>query len=168
MDCAKILVEAGADVNQRTHYGWTPLLTATQNRHYKLAAYLLEHGANPNIANNGGWTPLYLATDNRNIEGGDYPVRTPDMDHLDYIKLLLDKARTSTRGSAACNRRPTDMHRATAPKRAPSSPCNGSTRTARRRSCAPPSPAMSTLMKLLLAHGADPKIPTAHNVTRWP
>jgi hypothetical protein len=33
---------------------------------------------------------LYLATDNRNIEGGDYPVPKPDMDHLDYIKILLD------------------------------------------------------------------------------
>ncbi len=54
----------------------------------QLAAYLLEKGANPNIANSGGWTPLYLATDNRNIESGDYPVRTPDMDHLEFIKLL--------------------------------------------------------------------------------
>ena len=52
---------------------------------------LLERGANPNIANKGGWTPLYLATDNRNIEGGDYPVPKPDMDHLEFIELLLDK-----------------------------------------------------------------------------
>ena len=81
-------------MNQRTHYGWTPLLTATQNRHYKLAAWLLDHGADPNLANKGGWTPLYLATDNRNIECGDYPVRKPDMDHLDFIKLLSTKAPT--------------------------------------------------------------------------
>ena len=80
---AATTLAAGADVNQRTNYGWTALLTATQNRHYKLAAYLLDHGADPNISNNGGWSPLYLATDNRNIESGDYPVRTPDMDHLD-------------------------------------------------------------------------------------
>ena len=52
---------------------------------------LLEHGANPKVANKGGWTALYIATDNRNIEGGDYPVRAPDMDHLDFIKLLLEK-----------------------------------------------------------------------------
>lgn len=32
-----------------------------------------------------------LGSDNRNIEGGDYPTRRPDMDHLDYIKLLLAK-----------------------------------------------------------------------------
>jgi uncharacterized protein len=28
--------------------------------------------------------------DNRNIEGGDFPVPKPDIDHLDYIKFLLD------------------------------------------------------------------------------
>src|SRR5262249_30083552 len=91
LDSVKILVEAGADVNQVTRYGWTPLLVATQNRHYQIGKYLLEHGANPNLANKGGWNPLYLATDNRNIEGGDYPVRPADMDHLEYIKRLLDK-----------------------------------------------------------------------------
>jgi uncharacterized protein len=90
LESAKALLDAGANVNQTTEYGWTPLLTSTNNRHYKLAQYLIEHGANPNIANKGGWTPLYLATDNRNIEGGDYPVPKPDMDHLQYIKFLLD------------------------------------------------------------------------------
>jgi ankyrin repeat protein len=44
-----------------------------------------------NRANKGGWTPLYLAVDNRNIEGGDYPVPKPDLDHLDLIKALLAK-----------------------------------------------------------------------------
>jgi hypothetical protein len=34
----------------------------------------------------GRWTPLYLATDNRNIEGGDYPVPKPDLDHLEIIR----------------------------------------------------------------------------------
>lgn len=89
IESAKALIEAGADVNQVSEFGWTPLLTATQNRFYQLGKYLLEKGANPNIANEGGWNPLYIATDNRNIEGGDYPTRKPDMDHLEYIKLLL-------------------------------------------------------------------------------
>jgi uncharacterized protein len=91
IESIKILVDAGADINQATQYGWTPLLTATQNKHYIAADFLLEHGADPNIANKGGWTPLYLATDNRNIEGGDYPVRKPDVDHFVFIKKLLDK-----------------------------------------------------------------------------
>ena len=41
--------------------------------------------------NKGGWTPLYIATDNRNIEGGDYPVPKPDLDHLEIIRKLLEK-----------------------------------------------------------------------------
>jgi uncharacterized protein len=90
VESAKYLLDAGADINQTTEYGWSPLLTATNNRHYKLGAFLMERGANVNVANKGGWTPIYLATDNRNIEGGDYPVPKPDMDHLEYIRLLLD------------------------------------------------------------------------------
>ena len=163
-ECARTLLAAGADVNQRTLYGWTPLLTATQNRHYKLAAYLMDHGAKPNIANNGGWTPLYLAADNRNIESGDYPVRTPDMDHLDFIKLLLDKG--ADPNARICGK-------ASTPEK-----CTGDSTETRTNFTmqwlyedgATPflRAAQSgdvTLMKLLLAHGADPKIFTAHNVT---
>jgi ankyrin repeat protein len=91
LDSVKVLLDAGADVNQTTGYGWSPLLVATQNRYYSLGKYLLEHGANPNLGNKGDWVPLYIATDNRNIESGDYPVRKGDMDHLDFIKLLIDK-----------------------------------------------------------------------------
>ena len=90
VDAALILIEAGADVNQTSRYGWSPLLAATQNQNYLMAKFLIEHGADVNLANKGGWTPLYLATDNRNIEGGDYPTRTADMDSLEFIKLLLD------------------------------------------------------------------------------
>jgi uncharacterized protein len=90
IESSRILLDAGADINQTTEYGWTPLLTATNNRNYKLGAFLVSRGADVNIANKGNWTPLYLATDNRNIEGGDFPVPKPDMDHLEYIKILLD------------------------------------------------------------------------------
>jgi uncharacterized protein len=164
LECAQVLVESGANVNQRTLYGWTALLTATQNRHYLLAKYLLDHGGDPNLANNGGWTPLYLATDNRNIEGGDYPVRAPDMDHLDYIKLLIDKGANVNARICGVKSTPTE--------------CNGDTTETRTNFTmqwlyedgATPflRAAQSgdvTLMKLLLAHGADPKIATAHNDT---
>jgi len=90
IEAARVLLENGADVNQTTRYGWTALLAATQNRNYEMGKFLIEHGADVNIANKGGWTNLYLATDNRNVEGGDYPTREPDMDHLQYIRLLLE------------------------------------------------------------------------------
>jgi ankyrin repeat protein len=87
---AEYLLAAGANVNQATFGGWTPLLTATNNRHYILGRFLIEHGADVNIASSKSFTPLYLATDNRNIEGGDFPVPKPDMDHLEFIKILLE------------------------------------------------------------------------------
>ncbi len=57
LESVKVLLAAGADVNQVTGYGWSPLLVATQNRYYKLGAFLLDQGADPNLANKGGWTP---------------------------------------------------------------------------------------------------------------
>lgn len=164
LDCAKYLLDAGAKVNQVTHYGWTPLLAAIQNRHYKMATFLLEHGANPNIANNGGWTPLYLATDNRNIEGGDYPIRKADMDHLEMIQLLLDKS--ANVNARICGSQST-----------PGNCVGDSTETRTNFTMqwlyedgATPflRAAQSgdvTLMKLLLARGADPKIKTSYSVT---
>jgi ankyrin repeat protein len=148
LETAKVLVEAGADVNQTTEYGWTPLLVATNNRNYKLGAYLLEHGANPNIANKGGWTAVYLATDNRNIEGGDYPVPKPDMDHLEYIALLLNhgadpniRVKENTLSRTIFTMQWFFEPGATAFVRAAQS-------------------SDVALMKLLLAHGADPKLAT--------
>ena len=153
VESVKVLLAAGADVNQVTGYGWSPLLVATQNRYYKLGAFLLDHGADPNLANKGGWTPLYLATDNRNIESGDYPVRKGDMDHLDFIKLLLDKGanvnarlKDSTETRTVFTNQWLDENGATAFLRASQS-------------------GDIVLMKLLLARGADPKIATALGVT---
>jgi ankyrin repeat protein len=153
LDSVKALLAAGADVNQVTGYGWSPLLVATQNRYYKLGAYLLDHGADVNLANKGAWTPLYLATDNRNIEGGDYPVRKGDMDHLDFIKLLIDKGanvnarmKDSTETRTVFTNQWLDENGATPFLRASQS-------------------GDIVLMKLLLAHGADPKIETMLHVT---
>jgi ankyrin repeat protein len=153
IESVKVLLAAGADINQVTDYGWSALLVATQNRYYKLGEFLLNHGADVNLANKGGWTPLYLATDNRNIESGDYPVRKPDMDHLDYIKLLLDKGanvnarmKDSTETRTVFTNQWLDENGATAFLRASQS-------------------GDLVLMKLLLAHGADPKIDTALHVT---
>ena len=153
LDSVKALLAAGADVNQVTGYGWSPLLVATQNKYYKLGAYLLEHGADVNLANKGAWTPLYLATDNRNIESGDYPVRKGDMDHLEFIKLLLNKGanvnarmKDSTQTRTVFTNQWLDENGATAFFRASQS-------------------GDIVLMKLLLARGADPKIATTLNVT---
>ena len=154
MATARVLLDGRADVNQATPYGWTPLLVATNNRNYRLAQLLIERGANVNAVNKAGWSPLYLATDNRNIEGGDYPVPTPDMDDLEFITFLLDhganvnfagvEQNTSTRTNF------TDGWFLEA----------GATAFVRAsQSCD------VDLMKLLLSRGADPKIATEHGDT---
>jgi ankyrin repeat protein len=153
LDSARILVAGGADVNEATQYGWTPLLTATQNRHYALATFLLERGADPNLANKGGWTPLYLATDNRNIEGGDYPVRAGDLDHLDFIRTLLARG-------ANVNARATDSTETRTIFTMQWLNEDGATPFLRAAQSGD-----IELMKLLLARGADPRIATANNVT---
>ncbi len=53
LESARLLIDGGANVNQTTEYGWTPLLTAVNNRHYKLATFLIERGADVNLANKG-------------------------------------------------------------------------------------------------------------------
>jgi ankyrin repeat protein len=153
LETVRTLLDAGADINQVSGYGWSPLLVATQNRFYQLGKYLLDRGANVNLANKGGWTPLYLATDNRNIEGGDYPVRPTDMDDLEYIKLLLAKGADvnarmidSSETRTVFTNQWLDERGATAFLRASQS-------------------GDLQLMKLLLEHGADPKITTNLNVT---
>jgi ankyrin repeat protein len=153
IESARALLDAGADVNQTTEYGWTPLLTAINNRNYALASMLLDRSANTNIANKGGWTPLYIATDNRNIEGGDYPVPKPDLDHLEIITKLLDKGAdpnarvkedTLTRTIFTMQWFFED----------------GATAFARAAQSSD-----TALMKLLLKYAADPKIATANGDT---
>jgi uncharacterized protein len=153
IDAARVLLDAGADVNQTTRYGWSPLLAATQNRNYRLGLFLVERGADVNLANKGGWTPLYLATDNRNLEGGDYPTRAPDMDDLEFIKLLLDAGADvnaqvveSTETRTVFTNQWLDEEGATAFLRASQS-------------------GDIELMRLLLERGADPKIYTKLGVT---
>lgn len=153
IESVRALVEAGADVNQATQYGWTPLLTATQNKYYKVGAFLLDHGADPNIANKGGWTPLYIAADNRNIEGGDYPVRKPDLDHLDFIKMLLAK-------KANPNARAIDSTETRTIFTMQWLYEDGATPFLRAAQSGD-----LTLMKLLLESGADPLIPTRNGDT---
>jgi ankyrin repeat protein len=68
LEAARLLVDAGADVNAADANGIAPLLMAISNRHTPVAALLLARGANPNAADWWGRTPLWSAVDMRNLD----------------------------------------------------------------------------------------------------
>lgn len=60
-DIAKILVEAGADVNKKNNVGTTPLIEAAIRGETKCAKLLIDAGADLSLRDNKGFTALELA-----------------------------------------------------------------------------------------------------------
>jgi len=92
LDCAKTLVEAGADLNLSDPENISPLLMAVMNTRFDLAAYLIKKGANPNKWDFWGRAPLYAAVDMNTIPRGGRP-DLPSLDEttsLQVVQLLLE------------------------------------------------------------------------------
>lgn len=112
LDCLKILLENGADINAKDHLGITPLGDAVYQENVEAVKLLLEYNPDVNVQDNDGRTPLYLAVENGsvecmklllNVEGIDVNIQTDDyfrytilhkiaIDHLDeeMIFILLE------------------------------------------------------------------------------
>jgi ankyrin repeat protein len=154
LEAARILTGAGADVNMTMANGTSPLLMAILNGHYELAALLVDKGANPNLADTNGKAALYGAVDMRNLATTDTPGPQADKgEALELIRSLLSHG-------ALVNARMTGKppFRGGANRAWLSEP--GGTPFYRA--------AVSgdiTVMRLLLAHGADPYIATNDNTT---
>jgi uncharacterized protein len=91
LDIARLLVSAGADVNQAEANKVTPLLIAIANDHLDVANFLLDHGANVNAADYWGRTPLWTALDVRDLDydrSGEQHSDRPS--YLKMIQRLLD------------------------------------------------------------------------------
>jgi ankyrin repeat protein len=147
------LLAAKANPNQTAGDGSSALLVAIQNGHYDVAKYLVEHGADVNLANDKGWNPLYLAVKHRNIETGTIPVPNAEQ-AVDFIKLILDRGGVNVNARLKANTEIRNGQRATWLNEA------GATPFLRAALCGD-----IEMMKLLLAHGADPKINTEDHTT---
>ena len=96
IECAKALVEGGANVDLPDPHRVTPLVMALLNLHFDLAIYLIEAGADVDKWDLYGRSPLYMAADTSTLPvmGNGAMVVLPSMDKhsaLDVARLLLDK-----------------------------------------------------------------------------
>jgi ankyrin repeat protein len=96
VESAKALIEAGADVNlPNPGDHTTPFLTAIINGHFDLAMYMLERGASPHLAAANGVSPLYAVLNNvwapKSLYPGPKAYQQQRTTYLDVMKALLDK-----------------------------------------------------------------------------
>lgn len=155
LESARLLVEAGAKLELAEYNGITPLLMAISNDHHDIARLLIEAGANVNAADWYGRRPLWTAAESRNRDVSTANATVNGVDRaaaLQVITLLLEKgAEPDARlehfpprmGGHAFNMSyvptvgETALYRASLNNDIP-------------------------LMRLLLAHGADPLLKTYH------
>lgn len=147
----KALAESGANLNATDPDNMTALNLAIINANYDAAEVLLDLGADPNIGDVTGMTPLYAAVDLNTFAdtpGRPTPKRSGKLDAIDIVKELLDHGananatltapilvRVHDRGDGTLGAGATPLMRA-----------------AKKGDV--------EIMRVLLAHGADPKVKT--------
>jgi ankyrin repeat protein len=87
VECASILIAAGAELNVPDPEGITPLLMAVMNERFDVASELLARGANPNMFDFWGRGPLYAAVDLNTIPRGGRPDR-PSLDRTTSLQMV--------------------------------------------------------------------------------
>src|SRR6185295_14224554 len=96
LESVKVLLDAGADINQVSAGDRTsPVLIATINGHFDLARVLLEKGAAANAASDNNATALYAALNVEWAPKSLYPQPRAQLNqkttYLELVKALLDK-----------------------------------------------------------------------------
>jgi uncharacterized protein len=160
METVRALLDGGADINQPIAAdNTTPLLLATINGHYDLAKYLLERGADVKAASAAGATPLYAVINKEWAPSS----RTPQPAfHLQQKTTYLELMEAFLKAGADPNARlKKSLWYTTYNRDNLRVDFTGATpfwRAAYATDIA--------AMKLLLAHGADHKIPTIKPAAR--
>ncbi|MEP7243084.1 MAG: ankyrin repeat domain-containing protein [Gammaproteobacteria bacterium] len=156
--CAELLVEAGADVNLADPKGLTPLIMATTNFNFDVAAYLLRKGANPNKWDYWGRTPLYVAVDLNTLPHGGWPDR-PSVDETTPLRLAELLLAASANPNLQLKLVP--PYRSVKDDRLLDVVLTTGATPLIRAAKAMDEP----MIRLLLAHGALPDLPTVRGIT---
>lgn len=157
IESAKALIAAGADINEGDADGNNPLLIAILNNHDDLAQVLIDMGADVNAVNKDGRSPLFTAVDAHDVDWSDRPLvkETDKVSSLDVIKSLLEhKANANVQLTAVSIIKKAAQD---SPDRTLGPGATPFMRAARSGDV--------ELMKLLLEHGADPKLANKDGAT---
>jgi ankyrin repeat protein len=93
LESARIMLDAGVDINLGDVDSATPLVAAIMNKQYTLAKFMIDRGADVNIVEANGRTALYAAIDIRNEDWTAMPNRTTDdpLPAFEVVKAIVDK-----------------------------------------------------------------------------
>src|SRR5690606_10799843 len=156
LDCARHLVEAGADINLPDPDGVTPLILAIINFHFDVADYLIEAGADIQRWDLFGRTPLYAAVDMNTIASPDRP-GVPSYAARDLTRKLLE---AGANPNAQLKQRRPPFRNAILERGADNTLTTGATALLRAAHASD-----NETVELLLAHGALVDLPNAAGLT---
>jgi ankyrin repeat protein len=91
IETAKVMLDAGVDINQTDVDGTNALVFSAMNKQYSFAKFLLDRGADPNITDIKGRAALYAAIDMRNEDWTALPSRKQEDPYssLDLIRAIV-------------------------------------------------------------------------------
>jgi ankyrin repeat protein len=160
LEIARMLLDAGAEIDDREANQITPLIAAITNNHPDVARYLIERGADIHAVDWYGRTPLWAAVETRNmdVDNATFVNSIDRAPMLGLIELLL------ARGA-----NPNVRTQEFPPIRRQFLRATGSLSwvdfTGQTPFVTASLAADTTVMRLLLKHGADPFIPTFEGTT---
>ena len=160
METARMLLDAGAEINARDANEITPLIAAITNNHPDVARFLIDRGADIKAVDWYGRTPLWAAVETRNmdLDNGTFENSIERAPFLELIQVLLERgADPNARTKEVPPVRP-DFLRVTAS-------LSWVDFTGQTPFLTAALAGDVTVMKLLLKHGADPNIPTFAGTT---
>jgi uncharacterized protein len=158
-DVAKLLLDSGADIEKADADGVTPLLMAILNGRIPLANLLIERGANVKVADWYGQTPLWSAVDLRNLDVAG-PTRDNGVDRDAAFALIQTLLTRGADPNARTKEYPPQRRWITRLGSLSWVDFTGQTPFLRAALAGD-----TKVMRLLLAHHADPNIATFNGTT---